>query len=53
MLKKIKKINKKHLIIANYYNRNLNDLVQVPVYNLKLVLPTFHQYIIRTNTGMN
>ena len=48
MLKKIKKINKKHLIIANYYNRNLKNLVQVPVYNLKLVLPTFHQYIIRT-----
>ncbi len=48
MLKKIKKINKKHLMIANYYNRNLKNLVQVPVYNLKLVLPTFHQYIIRT-----
>ena len=35
-------------MIANYYNRNLKNLVQVPVYNLKLVLPTFHQYIIRT-----
>ena len=48
MLKKVKKINKKHLKIANYYNRNLKNLVKVPAYDLKLVLPTFHQYIIRT-----
>ena len=48
MLKKIESVNKKHLKIANYYTRNLKNLVQVPVYDLRLVLPTFHQYIIRT-----
>lgn len=48
MLKKIENINIKHLKIANYYSKNLKDLVQIPIYDLKLILPTFHQYIIRT-----
>tara|TARA_B100000989_G_scaffold283614_1_gene249654 strand:- start:9448 stop:10554 length:1107 start_codon:yes stop_codon:yes gene_type:complete len=48
MLKTINKINKKHLIIAEYYNANLKNFVQIPIYDKKLVVPTFHQYIIRT-----
>ena len=48
MLKRVKNINKKHLEIAEYYSKKLKNLVQVPIYNLKSTLPTFHQYIIRT-----
>ena len=49
MLKNIKKWNKKHLDIAEFYNKNLKGYVKLPVYNKKISTPTFHQYIIRTN----
>jgi len=49
MLKNIKKWNKKHLDIAEFYNKNLKGYVKLPVYNKKISIPTFHQYIIRTN----
>lgn len=48
MLKKINLWNKKHLNIANYYTKNLKKYVQVPIYDLNISNPTFHQYIIRT-----
>ncbi len=49
MLKYIKNWNNKFLKIANYYSKNLNNIVKTPQYNKKLSTPTFHQYIIRTN----
>lgn len=49
MLKKISKLNKRYLKTANYYSKNLKNLVQIPIYNNKVSIPTFHQYIIRTN----
>ena len=48
MLKKIHKINRRFIEIANFYSRSLKSLVQIPIYDLKNTKPTFHQYIIRT-----
>jgi dTDP-4-amino-4,6-dideoxygalactose transaminase len=48
-LKNINRINKKFLNIAHYYTENLKEHVQTPIYNKKTSIPTFHQYIIRTN----
>jgi dTDP-4-amino-4,6-dideoxygalactose transaminase len=52
-LKSIKKINNKFLNIANYYSKNLNTYVQIPIYDKKISIPTFHQYIIRTEKRNN
>ena len=52
-LKSIKKINNKFLNIADYYSKNLNKYVQIPIYDKKISTPTFHQYIIRTNKRNN
>lgn len=49
MLNKINKWNKKFLKTANYYSKNLKHYVQIPIYDNKISIPTFHQYIIRTN----
>ena len=49
MINKIEKWNKNFLKTANYYSKNLQHLVQVPIYDSKISTPTFHQYIIRTN----
>ena len=49
MINKINKWNKKFLYTANFYSRNLNHLVQIPIYDNQISVPTFHQYIIRTN----
>jgi dTDP-4-amino-4,6-dideoxygalactose transaminase len=48
MISKINKWNKKFLKIANYYSKNLKHLVQIPIYDGQISMPTFHQYIIRT-----
>lgn len=47
-LKKINKINSTYLKIANYYTKNLKNIVTTPKYDEKICKPTFHQYIIRT-----
>ena len=49
MIKKINKWNKKFLKTANYYSKHLKYLVQTPIYESQISIPTFHQYIIRTN----
>lgn len=48
MIKKINKWNKKFLKNAVYYSKNLKHLVQTPIYDNQISVPTFHQYIIRT-----
>jgi dTDP-4-amino-4,6-dideoxygalactose transaminase len=48
MLKKINRLNKRQLDFAIYYSKNLKDIVDIPVYNLKNSNPSFHQYIIKT-----
>ena len=48
MLKKISKWNKTQLNIAIKYSKNLNKFVKIPVFDLKISNPTFHQYIVRT-----
>ena len=48
MLKKISSWNKKQLNIAKKYSENLSNKLKIPVYNLKISNPTFHQYIVRT-----
>ena len=48
MIKKINNWNKKFLKIANHYSENLKNFVNIPKYEKKISIPTFHQYIIRT-----
>lgn len=48
MLKKINEWNKKQLDFATYYSKNLKDVLEIPVYDLKNSNPSFHQYIIKT-----
>ncbi len=48
MLKKISSWNNKQLKIANKYSKNLSKKIKIPVYDLKISNPTFHQYIVRT-----
>ena len=48
MLKKITSWNKKQLIIAKTYSKNLCDSLKKPIYDPNISNPTFHQYIVRT-----
>jgi dTDP-4-amino-4,6-dideoxygalactose transaminase len=48
MLKKINKLNKQQLNFATHYSKNLKDIIDIPVYDLKNSNPSFHQYIIKT-----
>lgn len=48
MLDKISLWNKKQLEIAKIYSKKLTKKIKLPIYNLKISNPTFHQFIIRT-----
>ena len=48
MLKKISSWNKKQLEIAKKYSKNLSKKLKIPICDLKISNPTFHQYIVRT-----
>jgi len=48
MLDKISFWNKKQLKIAETYCKKLTEKIKLPIYNLKISNPTFHQFIIRT-----
>ena len=48
MLKKISLWNKKQLNIAKKYSKSLSKKLRIPIFNLKISNPTFHQYIVRT-----
>lgn len=49
MLDKISSWNKKQLSIAKIYSNKLSKKVKLPIYDLNISNPTFHQFIIRTN----
>lgn len=49
MLNKISAWNKKQLEIAKIYSKKLTKKIKLPIYNLKISDPTFHQFIIRTH----
>ena len=48
MLDKILFWNKKQLEIARIYSKKLTKKIKLPIYDLKISNPTFHQFIIRT-----
>ncbi len=48
MLKNISSWNKKQLNVAKYYNKHLQNILKIPIYNPNISNPSFHQYIIRT-----
>ena len=48
MLDKISSWNKKQLAIAKIYSNKLSKKIKLPIYDLNISNPTFHQFIIRT-----
>ena len=49
MLDKISLWNKKQLAIAKTYSSKLSKKIKLPIYDLNISNPTFHQFIIRTH----
>lgn len=48
MLDKISSWNQKQLTIAKIYSNKLSKKIKLPLYDLNISNPTFHQFIIRT-----
>ncbi len=49
MLDKISSWNQKQLAIAKIYSNKLSKKIKLPLYDLNISNPTFHQFIIRTH----
>ena len=49
MLDKISSWNQKQLAIAKIYTNKLSKKIKLPLYDLNISNPTFHQFIIRTH----